>query len=132
MYISNKGAFNGKKSTEQAFSLLEKVGIDHEKATRKVLKLSGGEQQRIGIARAMAHNPDILIADEPTGNLDHDTENEVLDMFTSFARNDGKCVIIVTHSKKVASIADTTLGMREGTIKNKNESSKKVGINDGI
>ncbi|MCL2499467.1 MAG: ABC transporter ATP-binding protein [Defluviitaleaceae bacterium] len=119
MYISSSGkkaAFDGKKSMEQAFTLLENVGIDREKATRKVLKLSGGEQQRVGIARALAHNPDILIADEPTGNLDNDTENDVLDMFTSFARNDGKCVIIVTHSKKVASIADITLGMKDGTL----------------
>jgi putative ABC transport system ATP-binding protein len=111
MYISNK-----KPSKNQAFALLEKVGIDREKASRKILKLSGGEQQRVGIARALAHNPDILIADEPTGNLDNDTENEVLDMFTSFARNDNKCVIIVTHSPKVAATADIKLNMREGTL----------------
>jgi len=92
------------------------VGLEREKANRKVLKLSGGEQQRVGIARALSHNPDILIADEPTGNLDNETEDDVLKMLTSFARDDGKCVIIVTHSKKVASIADVTLGMRDGTL----------------
>jgi len=116
MYISNSGAFDKKQKKEHAYTLLEKVGIDREKANRRVLKLSGGEQQRVGIARALAHNPDILIADEPTGNLDNDTENEVLGMFTSFAHEDGKCVIIVTHSKKVASMADVTLGMKDGIL----------------
>lgn len=99
-----------------AYSLLEKVGIDHETADRKILKLSGGEQQRIGIARALSHNPDILIADEPTGNLDKDTESDILDIFTSLAHNDGKCVIIVTHSRKVTSIADVVYGLAEGQL----------------
>jgi len=117
MYISSEGnKFNSKQSMEEAFSLLEKVGIDREKATRKVLKLSGGEQQRVGIARAMAHNPDILIADEPTGNLDNDTENDVLNLFTAFAHKENKCVIIVTHSDKVAATADIQLNMSNGTL----------------
>jgi putative ABC transport system ATP-binding protein len=64
----------------------------------------------------MAHNPDILITDEPTGNLDNDTEDDVLSMFTSFARNDNKCVIIVTHSHKVAGIADIKLNMHNGML----------------
>ena len=114
MNISNNGTLKNKK--ELAYTFLEKVGLEREKANRKVLKLSGGEQQRVGIARALSHNPDILIADEPTGNLDNETEDDVLKMLTSFARDDGKCVIIVTHSKKVASIADVTLGMRDGTL----------------
>ena len=100
-----------------AYALLEKVGIDKETADRKILKLSGGEQQRIGIARALAHNPNIVIADEPTGNLDNDTEKEVLKILTSLAHNEGKCVIIVTHSKKVSSIADEILGMNNGVLK---------------
>jgi putative ABC transport system ATP-binding protein len=99
-----------------AYELLEKMGIDEDKANRKVLKLSGGEQQRIGIARALSHNPDIIIADEPTGNLDNDTEDDILKILTSLAHDDGKCVIIVTHSKKVSSIADVVLGMKEGTL----------------
>ena len=97
-----------------AYSLLEKVGIDRETAGRKILKLSGGEQQRIAIARALAHAPDVIIADEPTGNLDHDTENDVLKILSSLAHAEGKCVIIVTHSKKVSSIADETLNMKDG------------------
>ena len=99
-----------------AYELLQKVGIDKETANRKVLKLSGGEQQRVGIARALAHNPDIIIADEPTGNLDTDTENDVLKILTSLAHDDGKCVIIVTHSKKVSSVADEILGMKDGAL----------------
>ena len=116
MNISDNGARNNKSKKDTAYALLEKVGIDREKANRKVLKLSGGEQQRVGIARALSHNPDILIADEPTGNLDNDTEDDVLDMFARFARNDGKCVIIVTHSTKVASVADVKMTMREGNL----------------
>ena len=113
MNISKSGEKNKKAF---AYSLLEKVGIDRETAGRKVLKLSGGEQQRIGIARALAHNPDIIIADEPTGNLDGDTENEVLKILSSLARDEGKCVVIVTHSKKVSSIADEVLGFKDGKL----------------
>ncbi|MTI96352.1 MAG: ABC transporter ATP-binding protein [Firmicutes bacterium] len=99
-----------------AYALLEKVGIDTETADRKVLKLSGGEQQRIAIARALSHNPDIIIADEPTGNLDKDTEADVLSILTSLAHDEGKCVIIVTHSRKVTSIADEIWGINEGKL----------------
>ena len=97
-----------------AYALLKKVGIDRETADRKILKLSGGEQQRVGIARALSHNPDIIIADEPTGNLDSETESEILEILSSLAHDDGKCVIIVTHSRKVTSIADVVFGMGDG------------------
>ena len=105
-----------KDKREFAYTLLEKVGIDRETADRKVLKLSGGEQQRVGIARALAHNPNIIIADEPTGNLDRDTEEDILGILTSLSHDEGKCVIIVTHSKKVTSIADEVLGMNDGRL----------------
>ena len=108
---------SGTKETDKkafAYALLQKVGIDRETADRKVLKLSGGEQQRVGIARALSHNPDILIADEPTGNLDTSTEKEILEIFTALAHDDGKCVIIVTHSSKVTSIADIVYGIKDG------------------
>ena len=80
------------------------------------MKFSGGEQQRVGIARAISHSPDIIIADEPTGNLDNYTENEILKILTSLAHDDGKCVIIVTHSGKVRSVADDVLGMKDGNL----------------
>ncbi|MCL2815270.1 MAG: ABC transporter ATP-binding protein [Oscillospiraceae bacterium] len=102
--------------TAFAYDILEKMGIDKETAERKILKLSGGEQQRVGIARALSHNPDIIIADEPTGNLDAETEAEILNIFTKLAHSENKCVIIVTHSKKVTSIADVILGITDGKL----------------
>lgn len=101
----------------RAIELLRKVGISPKKANRKILKLSGGEQQRIGIARALAHNPVLIVADEPTGNLDKDTEAKVLNIFKSLARDEGKCVIIVTHSKKVTTIADEMWGVDKGVFR---------------
>jgi len=111
MHISGSGE---KDKKTFAYALLEKIGIDRETADRKILKLSGGEQQRVAIARALSHNPDILIADEPTGNLDTSTEDEILKIFTALAHADGKCVIIVTHSNKVTSIADVVYGIKNG------------------
>jgi len=101
----------------KALELLQKVGIAQEKANRKILKLSGGEQQRIGIARALAHNPDLIVADEPTGNLDKDTETKILKIMESLAHDDGKCVIIVTHSKKVTAVADEIWGLEKGAFR---------------
>ena len=120
---------SGSKESDKkqfAYDLLAKIGIDKETAGRKILKLSGGEQQRIGIARALSHNPSIIIADEPTGNLDTETENDILKILTSLAHEEGKCVIIVTHSKKVSSIADEVWGMKDGSLMVVN--SKKKGI----
>lgn len=111
----------GRKSS--AYGLLEKVGIDRATADRKILKLSGGEQQRTGIARALSHNPDILIADEPTGNLDESTEEEILQILTGLVKNEKRCVIIVTHSHKVASYADEVLGLSGGRLITVNQRS---------
>jgi ABC-type antimicrobial peptide transport system, ATPase component len=99
-----------------AYELLRKVGIDRETADRKILKLSGGEQQRVGIARALSHNPKLLIADEPTGNLDKDTETDILKIFTDLAHREGKCVIIVTHSRRVTTIADVVYRIVDGQL----------------
>ncbi|HEY5590390.1 MAG TPA: ABC transporter ATP-binding protein [Paludibacter sp.] len=105
-----------KDKKKYAYELLEKVGIDKETADRKVLKLSGGEQQRIGIARAISHNPDIIIADEPTGNLDGDTEENIMNILLSLAHNENKCVIVVTHSKQIAQYADELWGLNAGSL----------------
>jgi putative ABC transport system ATP-binding protein len=100
-----------------AYELLERVGISRAKADRLVQKLSGGEQQRVAIARAMAGDVPIVVADEPTGNLDEKTEEKILALFKSLA-DDGKIVIIVTHSQKVAKHANATVyKMKDGLLK---------------
>lgn len=91
---------------EKALSLMEQVGLTKEQKDRRVLKLSGGEQQRVAIARSLSYNPKMILADEPTGNLDKDTENEILKIFKDLAHKDNKCIIIVTHSENVCDQAD--------------------------
>jgi len=110
----NISGITGVDKKAKALELLDKVGISQEKARRKILKLSGGEQQRIGIARALAHDPMMIIADEPTGSLDKDTEANVLEIFKSLSHDEGKCVIIVTHSENVTAVADEIWGLEEG------------------
>lgn len=105
-----------KNKSEFVYNLLKDVGIDSDKADRKILNLSGGEQQRIGIARAIAHNPDIIIADEPTGNLDSETEEKIMNILVSLAHEHNKCVIIVTHSKKVCTYLDEIWGLKGGKL----------------
>ena len=111
----NISGVTGIDKKARAYELLEKVGISREKAHRKILKLSGGEQQRVAIARALAHDPVLIVADEPTGSLDQDTEANVLDIFQSLAHDDGKCVIIVTHSEDVTAIADEVWSLENGS-----------------
>jgi putative ABC transport system ATP-binding protein len=94
-------ARHGKGERERAYELLEHVGIGREKADRLVQKLSGGEQQRVAVARAMAGETPIVVADEPTGNLDEKTEEKILALFHQMAEA-GTIVILVTHSQKVA------------------------------
>ena len=95
----------GKDKAQKARELLEKVEIPEDEIDRRVLKLSGGQQQRVAIARALSYNPEIILADEPTGNLDVETQNEIMKIFRMLA-SEGKCVIIVTHSPDVAKKAD--------------------------
>lgn len=89
-----------------ADEVLKKVALGQKEADRRILKLSGGQQQRVAIARALSYSPQILVADEPTGNLDPDTQNEIMKIFLNLAHEDGRCVILVTHSKEVAAAAD--------------------------
>ncbi len=97
---------NVKNKKEKALELMKSVGLNESLANRRVLKLSGGEQQRVAIARSLSYNPKIILADEPTGNLDKDTENEILDIFKNLAHKENKCVIIVTHSSNVCNQVD--------------------------
>lgn len=94
-----------KDKRQRALELLNSVGLDEDEANRRVLKLSGGQQQRVAIARALSYDPDIILADEPTGNLDRDTQKEIMDIFRGLA-DQGKCVILVSHSLEVAEMCD--------------------------
>jgi len=120
----NISGVSGVNKKAKAYELLEKVGISKDKATRKILKLSGGEQQRVAIARALAHDPELIVADEPTGNLDKQTEDSILKIFSRLAHDEGKCVIIVTHSKKVTNIADEMWGLDKGVFRQMTNNKK--------
>ncbi|MEO1782291.1 ABC transporter ATP-binding protein [Enterococcus diestrammenae] len=101
-----------------AYNLLDYIGITREKANRLVNQLSGGEQQRVAIARALATNVDIIMADEPTGNLDEEMEQEIVEIFKELAHTHDKCVIVVTHSNEIAQQADEVLTLRKGVLSN--------------
>jgi len=94
-----------KNKKQRALELLDSVGLDEDEANRRVLKLSGGQQQRVAIARALSYDPDIILADEPTGNLDTETQKEIMGIFRDLAEQ-GKCVILVSHSPQVANMCD--------------------------
>lgn len=95
---------------------LAQVGLTEDEGKRLINKLSGGQQQRVAIARAIASNSPIIVADEPTGNLDEDTEEIIINLFRDLAHKDNKIVIIVTHSKRVAEHADKILRLRRGKL----------------
>ena len=97
--------YKEKNKKQRALDLLDSVGLDEDEANRRVLKLSGGQQQRVAIARALSYDPDIILADEPTGNLDTETQNEIMHIFRDLA-DQGKCVILVSHSPDVATMCD--------------------------
>lgn len=100
----------------EAAPLLERVGLTAEEARRSVLRLSGGQQQRVAIARALASNAPVILADEPTGNLDEDTAEEVTALLEECAHHLGKCLVVVTHSYELARHADVVLRLRKGQL----------------
>lgn len=106
-----------KNHKEVAYALLAKFGIGKSKADRLVTRLSGGEQQRIAIARAIASNVDLIFADEPTGNLDSATEEEIIKIFRMLTEEFGKTVIVVTHSNEVSKLSDHRVLLHEGVLK---------------
>ena len=107
-----------KDKKERALELLDSVGLDEDEANRRVLKLSGGQQQRVAIARALSYDPDIILADEPTGNLDRDTQKEIMDIFRDLTEQ-GKCVILVSHSPDVAAMCDERYELTKISVKEK-------------
>ncbi|MGR3763377.1 ABC transporter ATP-binding protein [Rossellomorea sp. NS-SX7] len=106
--VDNKWAY--------ALEMLKKVGISEEKARQKVLTLSGGQQQRVSIARALSCQSNLILADEPTGNLDEDTARGIVELFKDLAHNDNKCVIVVTHDQGLARESDTVISLSKGKL----------------
>ncbi len=100
-----------------AAPILERLGLEQDEITRNVLKLSGGQQQRVAIARALASDAPVILADEPTGNLDADTAEEITAILKESAHTFGKCVVVVTHSGEVAKQADVVLEIKRGHLK---------------
>lgn len=111
----NIGKIKMDNNKEYAYKLLEDVGIDKEKADRNVLKLSGGEQQRVAIARAISQDIPLIFGDEPTGNLDEETEEKIIDLLKKLSKS-GKIVIVVSHSKNIAAKADVVYKIKNGLI----------------
>ena len=100
-----------------AAPILERLGLEQDEIARNVLKLSGGQQQRVAIARALASDAPVILADEPTGNLDADTAEEITAVLKESAHAFGKCVVVVTHSGEVAKQADVVLEIKRGHLK---------------
>ena len=100
-----------------AAPILERLGLEQDEIARNVLKLSGGQQQRVAIARALASDAPVILADEPTGNLDADTAEEITAILKESAHTFGKCVVVVTHSGEVAKQADVVLEIKRGHLK---------------
>ena len=96
--------------------VLERLGLTKEEAKRNVLKLSGGQQQRVAIARALASEAPVILADEPTGNLDEDTARDITEILKESAHQMGKCMVVVTHSNELAKQADVVLRLKHGVL----------------
>lgn len=109
--LSDIGSYRNKR--EYIDMLIREVGLDPEViGNRRILHISGGQQQRIAIARALSFQPSVILADEPTGNLDIDTSNDIMGVFTHLAHELNRCVIIVTHSPQIAELADVRLDLQ--------------------
>ncbi len=113
IYSKKKFGINPK---EKAFALMQRFGIE-EKAFSYPNKLSGGQQQRVAIARALINNPKLILADEPTGNLDSNTGEKILSLLEELNQRDKMTVVLVTHEKNVAAYAKRKIQIRDGEIK---------------
>ncbi len=101
---------------QDAMPMLKRLGLTEDEAKRNVLKLSGGQQQRVAIARTLASDAPIILADEPTGNLDEDTAAEITGILKDCAHQMNKCVIVVTHSNELAKQVDTVFRLKKGKL----------------
>ena len=104
--------------------ILLELGLDESQINRNVLQLSGGQQQRVAIARSLVSEAPVILADEPTGNLDPKTAGDIIDLLKSLAQKTGKCVIVVTHSKEVAQASDITLELKDKKLSEARNTSK--------
>lgn len=109
------GRMRGRARRDRVRRLMKRVGLE-SRAHHHSSQLSGGQQQRVAIARALANEPPILLADEPTGNLDSHTSREVMELFRQLNREDGITIIVVTHDQEVAQHASRTIVIRDGSI----------------
>ncbi len=107
-------------------TILFELGLDKSQINRNVMRLSGGQQQRVAIARALVSEAPIILADEPTGNLDVDTASEIIEILKKLAKERNKCIIVVTHSKEVANSADIVLELRDRKLKKINKITQEV------
>jgi len=101
---------------KRATELLERMGISDRLLKARPNKMSGGENQRVAIARALANDPDVILADEPTGNLDTATGQTVIDILSELAREEGKCVLMVTHDESILAVSDKAFHMTDGRL----------------
>src|SRR5438876_239870 len=109
------GMIGGRSTRQTAANSLEAVGLA-ERMHHLPAELSGGEQQRVAIARAMTNDPEIIFADEPTGNLDSKTGDAIIDLLLKLARERGRTLLVVTHDERLASRGDRTLRIADGVL----------------
>jgi len=114
-YALNLKGVGGRSATQQATTLIERVGLG-DRATFLPRDLSGGQKQRVAIARALAASPSLVLADEPTANLDASVADAILDLFTELARKERRSLLIVTHDPKVRRVADRVIRIENGLL----------------
>jgi putative ABC transport system ATP-binding protein len=108
---------SGKERKERASKLLKQVGLNDNEMARKPGRLSGGQQQRVAIARALANRPKLILADEPTGNLDSQTGKMIFDLLHGLAKSEQTTIIVVTHDLEIAGKTDKTFRLKDGKMK---------------
>ncbi|TAG09205.1 MAG: ABC transporter ATP-binding protein [Verrucomicrobia bacterium] len=113
--VAIPGAIAGRDATDEARAALASVGLEN-RGEHLPAELSGGEQQRVAIARAMVNRPQVLFADEPTGNLDSANSAEVMRLLIDLAQKNGTTLVIVTHDTQLAKLGDRTMIIRDGTM----------------
>jgi putative ABC transport system ATP-binding protein len=132
MLACEYAGIKGKQAKAATLEALGLVGLA-ERADHKPAELSGGEQQRVAIARALVNKPEIILADEPTGNLDSDRSAEVLALFRQFNREQGQTIVLVTHDSEVGDACDRVIKMRDGRIRDHGfRTAAQVGATEAV